>query len=90
MVNLGVLNFLSVVRSIHPGGAIVRLFWDVVFEFFECLCNVSIHADTYVAFGVVPFEVHPNVLFGFPIDFEWVFSTDIGYEKINIMFVCIL
>ena len=89
MVNLGVLNFLSVVWSIHPGGAIVFLFWDVVFEFLEGLCDVSIHADTCGAFVVVPFEVYPDVLFGFPIDFEWIFGTDTGYEVIDVLFVCI-
>ena len=87
MVNLGVLIFLSVVWSIHPGGSVVRLFWDLVFEFLEGLCNVPIHADGYGAFVVVPFEVHPDVLFGFTIDFEWVFYTDTGYEVINVLFV---
>ena len=87
MVNLGELNFLSVVRSIHPGGAVVLLFGDVVFEFFEDLCNESIHTDTYGAFGVVPFEVYPDVLIRFPIGFEWVFGTDTDYEVINVLFV---
>ena len=87
MVNLGVLNCLSVVGSTHPGGAVVLLFWDVVFEFLEGLCNVPIHADTYGAFGVVPFEVHTNVLFGFRINFERVFATDTGDEMINVLSV---
>ena len=78
MVNLGVLIFLSVVWSIHPGWVVVLLFWDVMFEFFEGLCNVSIHADAYGAFSVVPFEVHDDVLFGFPINFEWVFGTTLA------------
>ena len=89
MVNLGVLNFLSVVWSIHPGGAVVLLFWDAVFEFLEGLFNVPIHADAYNGFGVVPFEVHAKVLFGFPINFERVFGTDTGNEMINVLFVCI-
>ena len=80
-------EFLSVVRSIHPGWAVVRLFWDVLFEFFEGLCDVSIHADTYGAFGVVPFEVHPDVLFSFTINFKWVFGTDTGNEVMNVLFV---
>ena len=89
MGNLGVLNLLFVVWSIHPGGAVVFLFWDVMFEFLESLCNVSIHADAYGAFVVVPFEVHPDVLFGFPINFEWVFGTNTGNEVITALFVCI-
>ena len=89
MVSLGVLNFLSVVWSIHPGGAVVFLFWDVVFKFLEGLFNIPIHADAYGAFGVVPYEVHTDVLFGFPIDFERVFGTDTGNKMINVLFVCI-
>ena len=89
MVHFGVLYFF--VRSlVSPfGGAVVRLFWDLVFEFLECLVNVSIHADAYSAFLVIPFEVHPDVLFGFPVNFEWVFCTDTGYEMINVLFVSI-
>ena len=89
MVDLGVLYCLSIVRSFHLGGAVVRLFWNVVFEFAEGLFNVSIHADAYSAFIVIPFEVHPDVLFGFQIDFEWVCCTDTGCEVINVLFVCI-
>ena len=89
MVNLGALIFLSVVWSIHPGGAVVLLFWDVVFEFLEGMCNVPIHADAYGVFVVVPFEVHTVVLFGFPINFERVFGMDTSNEMINVLFVCI-
>ena len=63
------------------------LFQDVVFEFLEGLFNVPIHADADSAFGVVTFEVHTDVLFGFPINFERVFWTDTGDEMINILFV---
>ena len=87
MVYLGVLYFLSVVWSVHFGGAVVRLFWDLVFEFFEGLVNVAIHADVYGAFVIILFEVHSDVLFGFPVNFEQVFCTDTGYEMINVLFV---
>ena len=79
----------DVVWSLYPGGAVVFLFWDLVFEFFEGLCNVSIHADAYGAFVVVPCEVHVDVLFDVPINFEWVFGTDTGNEVFNVLFVCI-
>ena len=63
------------------------LFWDVGVEFLEGLCNVSIHADAYGAFVVIPFEVHFDVLFGFPVNFERVFCTDTGYEMINVLLI---
>ena len=67
----------------------MHLFGDVVFEFLEGLCNVPIGAGAYSLFGVVPFEVHTDVLFGFPINFERVFGTETGDEMINILSVCV-
>ena len=58
-----------------------------MFEFLDGLFNVFIHAHAYGAFVEVPFEVHPDVLFGFSVDFERVFCTDTGYEMINALFV---
>ena len=89
MVYLGVLYFLSVVWSFHFGGAVERLFWYLVFEFFEGLVNVAIHADAYGAFVVILFKVHFDVLFGFPVSLEQVFCTNTGYEMINVLLVCI-
>ena len=60
-----------------------------MFEFFEGLVNIAIHADAYGAFVVVPFEVHSDVLFCFSVNFERVFCTDTGYEMINVLLVCI-
>ena len=89
MVNLCVLIFLSKVGSVHPGWAVVFLFWDVMFEFFEGLFNEPLHVNSDGAFCVVPFEVYTYVLFGFPINFEQVFGTDTADEMINILFVCV-
>ena len=88
VINFCVLNFLSVVGSIHPGWAVVFWFWDDVFEFLEGLFNVPLHADLDGTLCVVSFEVHSYVLFGFPINFQRVFDTDTGIEMINILFVC--
>ena len=40
--------------------------------------DVPIHTDSDCPFRVVPFEVHPYVLFGFPMNFEQVFDADTG------------
>ena len=85
-----ILDLGSILDSFHLAGSVVYLLWRDMFELFEGLLYIVLHAEENFSFGVIPIEVDTDVFLSIPVYLYRVLFSETFEEVVYLCFVNIL